>query len=131
MGKIKVVLFLYVISISSCFLFDNKIKESDRLHLKIIKTNDIEIDWFTYSTVTDMLPHFVVLKKEKALDTICVTSNIADVNLSGSKIIVGFYGSPRLDNEDITLPENSMGYKIEVDTTYDFSTFPWNSYPLK
>lgn len=124
-------LFLFIISLSSCFLFDNKIKESDKLHRKIIKTNNIEIDWFTYSTLSAVLPSHLTMKKGQDLDTICIATNVADVNLSGSKIIVGFYGSPKRHTESISLPDSLMGYTIEVDTTYNFSTFPWNSYPLK
>lgn len=106
-----------IMMLQSCFPgFESMPK--DRLFLKEINVAPIKLKWFFYSTVSSETPDYITIEKESKTDTICIANNVADLKLDGSKIVIGFYGSPQKYMEAIQLPTAVMGYKIVTDTSY-------------
>lgn len=95
-----------------------KSEENDRLFLKEIDIKPVKLEWFFYSTVSSETPDYITIQKGKKIDTICISSNVADLKLEGNKIIIGFYGKPQKYTEPINVPKSIMDYEVLVDTSY-------------
>jgi len=89
--------------------------------LKSVKTGDAEIEWMASSSAYVDVPDLVILRKGKYFDTLCSSTNIADLKyLGNSNIIIGFLGKPKQNNHVINLRQSVLNYKIIVDTSYKF-----------
>ncbi|HYV91863.1 MAG TPA: hypothetical protein VE978_08770 [Chitinophagales bacterium] len=128
MTRTKTLLFILLLSSCRFFIPDFKATENDKMYRKIIEKDSIEIDWFTFSAAYAESPDFLIAKKEAQSDTICISTNIAHVNILDNKILIGFYGSPKLEDMKITLPDKIMDHEIQIDTTYKYKKFPNNKY---
>jgi hypothetical protein len=92
--------------------------EEDRLYLKELAVDSVNLKWFCYSTVSSITPDFVTIEKYGITDTICIADNIAHLKLERDTITIGFYGAPKEYNRMIQVPDKIMDYKIKVDSTY-------------
>jgi hypothetical protein len=111
-GVIVICLFLI-----SC-LNKNSSYESERLHIKLIQTPDITVDWFFYSYIGNNSPDYVVITRGTIYDTVCRANNIADINVIGSnKLTLAFYGHPELYGANIELKIPKYIDTV-IDTTY-------------
>ncbi len=110
-----------IILLNGCFpSFESTSK--DKLFLKEINVESVKLEWFFYSTVSFETPDYITIEKERKLDTICVSNNIADLKLEDNKIKIAFYGSPEKNMKSISIPSNKMGYIILIDTSYILKT---------
>ncbi|GCD80923.1 hypothetical protein JCM30197_21700 [Schleiferia thermophila] len=100
------------------------------MYLKEIQEDNMTIAWFFYSAAYSESPDYIVATKGSAIDTICRANNIADINLEGDSIMIGFYGSPQLYGDPIEIPIRVMGYSVLIDTGYtrDSETAPRKFY---
>lgn len=73
-----------------------------------------------HSLISNTTPDFVIIRRDSILDEICVSSNIADVNiLGGSILVVGFNGLPVNEITPIFLSESFTDSCIRIDTTFN------------
>lgn len=113
------IIHLFILGcISSCSLtFKPDLK--DRIFFKKIKTPVLEVEWYTYSAAWADSPDIVTVKKENILDTVCISDNIADINvIERDKVVIGFYGSPEKYMKPIVIHKTILGYPIKIDTSY-------------
>lgn len=93
--------------------------KDDRLTIKEMERSSVKIEWFTYSAAFANFPNFVTIKTKDRVDTICISTNIADiVDLGNDSIKLGFYGSPKKYDEIIKIPFKVQSYTIISDTTF-------------
>jgi hypothetical protein len=108
---------LVLLSLASCN-GSTFFKKPDKLYLKYIETDSITIEWYFHSLISSTTPDIVTLEREGRLDTICMTSNIMDVQLLNRGIVLDFYGTPRCRDNEISLPDSVSGLDVVVDTAH-------------
>lgn len=115
----QIVIKLFIlIGISSC-IPNFKPGLEDRIFFKKIKTPVIEIEQYTYFAAWANSPDIVTLKKGNVLDTVCISDNVADINVTESdKVVMGFYGSPAKYMAPIIIREEIQKCPIKIDTTH-------------
>lgn len=97
-------------------------KPPDRIE-KNVTIGNVNIQWTSSSAAYANTADLVVAKKGDIADTLCRSTNIADIRSQDDQtLIIGFYGAPKLYNEDAFLRVMSFGFKIEID-----SSFIWKS----
>ncbi len=86
---------------------------------KEIRQETVLLKWIDIiGTLDQDYPDYITIQIGKQKDTICQSHNIANLRVvQGNTIIIEFYGPPQKYNELITIPEEMLGYKIEIDTT--------------
>ncbi|MGG5209236.1 hypothetical protein ACQWU4_09810 [Chryseobacterium sp. MIQD13] len=111
----KIILALLSIFVISCVPKFEPNKKEDRLYFKEIKSGNMLLQWFYYSSAVSESPEYIVLNKNNKEDTIVVSTNIADINLDRDSMKISFYGKPTRYNEStkVTL----KNYPIKLDTT--------------
>jgi hypothetical protein len=82
------------------------------------KIDSLNMEWHTYSSSFSATRNYITVRRNIRMDTLCVADNIADVKSDGIKFIIGFYGVPKLNMNEINVPTNIFGYTVTVDTTY-------------
>jgi hypothetical protein len=88
--------------------------------LKFFDTGDVQVEWFTYSSSYANTPDYVTFTKGKVIDTLCISTNIADIQKGDDSVItISFYGVPKKYSEVTQWPERVFGYTIVIDTTYN------------
>jgi hypothetical protein len=93
--------------------------KEDRITIKEIEHSSAKIEWFTYSAAYANFPNFVTVETKDRVDTICISTNVADMlDMGGDSIKLGFYGSPKKYDEIIKIPLKAQSYTIVSDTTY-------------
>jgi len=91
----------------------------DKVIIKEIKSPLMKIEWFTYSAAFGEFPNFVTVITRDKVDTICISTNIADVaSLGNDSIKLAFYGYPKKYDQKIELPLKVQSFIIVSDTTY-------------
>ena len=90
MKIIKIILLILILQ--SCF---------PRFHSfeikKEIKHEDVVIQWIEVVGILDQnFPDIITIRKKKQIDTICRSHNIADINMIGNTITIGFFGTPEM-----------------------------------
>jgi len=108
---------LLTVLINSCNPFSDK-KDDVRLYIKEIDSPPVHLNWFFYSWISNISQDFITIENGSEEDTVCVSNNIADLQLVGNTIKIGFYGHPTKYSENINLPASVMNYKIVIDTTF-------------
>jgi len=108
-------ILLLIVILQSCFpIFRPEVRVK-----KEIKQGEVIIKWVEVIGILDQnFPDIITIQKNKQIDTICKSHNIADVNIIVNTIKMGFFGTPEIWYEPITLPMEIMGYKIEIDTSF-------------
>lgn len=85
---------------------------------KEIKQDALLLKWIDVIGILDQnYPNYITIQVGEQKDTICRAHNIANLETQGEVIIIDFFGTPKRYNEPITIPEEMLGYKIEIDTT--------------
>lgn len=115
MRSIKFLIICF--AIASCALDPN----DDRFSEKKIIIPENEIEWFTQSGLltSHAIGYITIKSKNNDIDTLCVSHNIAEMNLiNQDTIFLGFYGFPILHCERIPIPAEFKGFKIILDTSY-------------
>lgn len=110
----KTALIIIIIFFNSCF----PSFEPEKLYIKVIETADISLKWYTYSTAYSEYPEYLISVKNNNIDTICISTNIADIKLENEKIILEFYGSPEKNASSISIPKITNNTEIEIDTNF-------------
>ena len=85
---------------------------------KEIREGDIEVKWISLVGILDQdFPDYILLKKNKSIDTIIKAHNIKDIDVYKKNIKIFFKGYPKLHNKNILPPKNILEYKIIIDST--------------
>lgn len=93
--------------------------EPEKKIIKEIKGKSIILEWYTYSgNLSQSFPSYITVLSKSKSDTICISDNISDLKIKEDKIVIGFYGIPKLYTEEVNVPSSVIDYKIIVDTTY-------------
>jgi hypothetical protein len=106
-----------------------------RLVRKEVENDDITVQWFFYSTITDISPDYVVVKKKHSWEEIEVYDAydvVTDIQIEGKKVIVKLCGpcislyeySSSIHNDSI---KEAFDYQIIQDssgTENDFRNIP-------
>ena len=91
--RFLIIFFAITLCLQACFpSFTSK---DDRTIIKKFKHNNTEITWYTFNAAFAMSPNFVIISDGNATDTICISTNLAEVKDTGNMILVGFYGRPK------------------------------------
>jgi len=108
---VRSILIISLIFLISCFPnFEPQKKE-----IKMIRTEEVTLNWNRYIGVMDQnFPDLVIMKYKTYEDTICKGFNLADINVYKDTIEIGFYGK----EDCIYIEQDIRGYKILIDTTY-------------
>lgn len=86
---------------------------------KEIDNGDILLKWVdVVGTLDQDFPDYIYIRKGEKSDTICHSHNIADLKVKESVIIIGFYGVPKNYSNPIKIPEETLGHKVEIDTSF-------------
>jgi PBP1b-binding outer membrane lipoprotein LpoB len=89
--------------------------------VKEIKKEEITLTWIELTGTLDQnFTDYISIQKGKQIDTLLKAHNIADLKMKGNSIIIGFYGQPQKHKKTIIIPDESLGYKILVDTSFVF-----------
>jgi hypothetical protein len=108
------------ITILCIFLISCSDKRQDdgieRLYRKSLQTSSFTLDWFFYSTFSNITPDYVITKRGNRSDTLCFANNVADIYVVDSnKVHLSFYGTPWIYGEPAHV--SSPDYIIaEIDT---------------
>ena len=94
---------------------------NDRLHIKefMLKRGDkdsLKIDWFYYSLISNTTLDYIESNKNGHVDTLCRSSNIADVYIVKDTIVFEFFGNTSC-YEKILSKNKQFGYYLKIDTT--------------
>ena len=112
--------FIICLFLVSC-LSTNSSDEPERLHIKLIQTPSITVDWFFYSYIGNTSPDYIVITRGDLYDTVCRANNIADINvIDSNKVILSFYGHPKRYGEYIDLKVPTY-IDVVIDTTYQLA----------
>ncbi len=87
-----------------------KFEKSDRMIKESIDTLNVRVDWFSYSSAWGVYPDYITASNGAMEETLCVSTNIADISFYKEGLVVGFYESPRLYQNIISLPEKKNGF---------------------
>lgn len=112
-------IFIYIYFFLPVPSFDKGI---ERLYLKEVGDSSTNVKWFYYSTVASDSPDYIIINKGKNTDTICSSNNIANLELTNGKVIIGFFGKPKLHNKLIEIPNEIMNFQVVVDSTFERSS---------
>lgn len=120
MKNIFKLLVIFVFSISCIPEFEPP-THNDRLHIKefMLKRGNedsLKIDWFYYSLISNTTLDYIESNKNGYLDTLCVSSNIADLYIVRDTIVFEFFGRTSC-YEKILSKKKQFGYHIKIDTT--------------
>ncbi len=112
----------YIIIISASLLFSScfpsfKNSNEDKLFIKIIETEKISVEWYTYSAAYAEFPEYLISISNCRIDTICVSTNLSEVNLSNDTLNLFFYGTPKIYSTSVSIKSQSNNTTIVVDTT--------------
>jgi len=114
---VKNFIIICLVLLSGCVpSFD--VSEEDRLYLKELQDSSIKLEWFYYSAAYGDSPDYITIQSDDKLDTLCLASNIAALNLKSDSIVIGFYGRPNNHSRSNTLPKRYNNYKVVLDTNY-------------
>jgi hypothetical protein len=89
-----------------------------RSYFKLIKTGHHELHWYKYSSAWSDSPDYVVNINQGAVDTIFITTNLMDLDISVDDTLkLRFSGQPKLYGDKIKQSIKSRKIKILIDTT--------------
>lgn len=116
MRIIKVIL-LFVLLFQGCLPVPSF--EPEKRMKKKISHNGVVVEWNgLIGNLSQNFPDIITLQSGSRIDTICRAHNIAELLMENELIKIGFYGTPHLFLEKISVPKEISGYTIEVDTSY-------------
>lgn len=110
---ISIVLFIII---QGCFP-NFRSTEKDRLYLKEVSGTNLKLEWFFYSTISNTTPDYLIAHQEDEADTICIADNIATIEIVGSKIKIGFYGTPKYFDRPILISPKVFNFDIVIDSS--------------
>ena len=119
-----IIAFISAICLESCFpSFTSK---DDRTIIKKFKHNNTQITWYTFNAAFAMSPNFLIISDGNATDTICISTNLAEVKDTGNMIVVGFYGKPKKYEDLIEIRAEALGNVVFVDTSFKYKDMYYN-----
>ena len=104
---------------SSCFP-TFRTSENDRLCNAIYIEQPYRIEWFYYSYLTSLSPHYVVVYKglsnnsQQLVDTVCVSTNLEYIEKNDSSISLFFRGSPSLRGQKIDIQSSVFELTVNI-----------------
>jgi len=112
----KSTIFIAVCLLQSCFPSFEPTKKTKHE----INSNNVKIEWYELNGILDQeFPDYIIATQEYKIDTICISTNIANFKLTNDTIHIGFYGQPkRFGKVSIVKLKTFLGLKVCIDTTY-------------
>ncbi len=113
----KNVLFIVICLLQSCFPSFGPTKETKQ---EFNYNNSVKIEWYKLIGILDQeFPDYIIASQDKRIDTICISTNIANLKLINDTIYIGFYGQPKRFQEMSFVKLNTfLQLKVFVDTTF-------------
>ena len=115
----KNILLLFLFELSSCDIPFPSFRPEVTV-FKSIEFKKVLFEWHKARGIMDQnYPDYISATNNKHLDTICKSTNIAELKKVGKdSILIGFYGIPKWEDDVIEIPVKYMYFNIIVDTLF-------------
>ncbi len=116
-NKLAITLMCLLISLVSCKEKTKQKNENVKLYKKEISSNNMYIEWFYHSYISNVSPDFITVSKGDLVDTICFCSNIINVEFYHDSIFIESEGPPSKYQYEYKVPTESFDYPIVIENT--------------
>lgn len=124
-----------LLSLSGCLIVpDFSDTKLVKIYVKEVDVKPGRFNWYFHSLISNFTPDFIVYANGDTLDTLCVSTNVAQFFCINDTIGLGFYGAPMMWSEPLKIPAVFRErFVVTVDTSceYPSSTHARYSYTKK